>query len=108
MESKENTANGDSMSSIGGSVKMVGEKVASVMDKGSEHLLSSVEALEGSALATAVKLSDGAKFLRDTTSGDVVKDCCTLVEKYPFHAMAAGTFVGLLLGRSLWRQSRDS
>lgn len=89
--------------SIGGGVKMVGEKLASAMDKGSERLLSGADALEGQALSAAVKLSDGAKFVRDSTSGDVVKDCVALVERYPFHALVAGTFAGLLLGRSLWR-----
>lgn len=35
-------------------------------------------------LSAAIGLTDGAKFLRDTTSGDVVKDCATLVDKNPF------------------------
>ena len=82
----------------------MGEKLAASMDKGSERLLSGAEALEGQALSAAVKLSDGATMLRDATSGDVMKDCASLVSKYPFHALAAGAAVGVLLGRSIWKR----
>ena len=90
--------------SLGSGVKRVGAKIAASMDKGSERLLSGAEALEGQALSAAVKLSDGATMLREATSGDVVKDCASLVTKYPFHALVAGTAVGVLLGRSIWRR----
>ena len=82
----------------------MGEKLAASMDKGSKRLLSGAEALEDQALSAAVKLTDGATLLREATSGDVVKDCASLVSKYPFHALAAGTALGMLLGRSIWRR----
>jgi hypothetical protein len=102
MELNQNPMTGEGRS-IGNGVKKAGEKLASALDKGSERLLSGAEALEGQALNAAVKLSDGAQFVRESTSGDVVKDCCSLVVKYPFHALVAGTFAGLLVGRSIWR-----
>jgi hypothetical protein len=100
MELTEMNGLGEGLTS---NVKRVSEKVAATMEKGSDRLLSGAEAIEGQALAAAVKLSDGAKFIRETTSGDVMKDCATLVTKYPFHALMAGTIAGLFLGRSIWK-----
>lgn len=75
------------------------------MDSGSEQLLSGVEAVEAKALSSAVKLSDGAKYLREASGKDIFADCCSLVEKYPFFAMTAAGIAGLLLGKSLYRNS---
>ena len=96
--------NQTALESIGSGVKKVGERLAASMDRGSESLLSGAEALEGQALSAAVKLSDGAKKLREATSGDIVRDCSMLVSKYPFHAMIAGTVAGIMLGRSIWKR----
>lgn len=86
-------------------IKVGRQKLAAAMDSGSEQLLSGAEAVEEKALSSAVQLSDGAKYLRDTSGKDIVSDCFSLVEKYPFYAMAAAGLAGLLMGKSLYKNS---
>lgn len=87
-------------------VKAGKQKIAAVMDSGSDKLLAGVDAVENHALASAVKLSDGAKYLREASAKDVYADCCSLVEKYPFYAMASAALAGILIGKSLYNQPK--
>lgn len=86
-------------------IKVGKQKLATAMDSGSDHLLSGLEAVEAKALSSAVKLSDGAKYLREATGKQMFSDCCSLVVKYPLFAMSMAGIAGLLLGKSLYNRS---
>lgn len=80
------------------------QKLATAMEQGSEKLLNGAVMLEEGATSAASKLSDGANYLRTKSNGDMVRECSTVVEKYPYHSMLLAVVAGVFLGRSIWKR----
>jgi|GEM_PF-1984749 len=83
------------------------QKLSQAIESGSEQLIAGAEAIKETAQNSADSLSNGAIYLRDRKSSQMLQDCTSLFRKYPLHALTLATVAGIILGKSIWGKSES-
>ncbi len=83
------------------------QKISQAMESGSEQLIAGANAVKETAQNSAESLSKGATYLRDRKPSQMVQDCTSLIRKYPLQALSLAAVAGVIIGKSIWRNSES-